>query len=118
MAYLLDSNVFIRAKNEYYGFDICPGFWDWLDVAAERGDVLSVEAVYDELAPQLDDLAEWVRARANMFLDVTAEVVAAAQQVNTWAVADPQFTAAAKGTSQQRPTPGSWRTPSKAVTLS
>ena len=33
MAYLLDSNVFIRAKNDYYDFDICPAFWDWLEQA-------------------------------------------------------------------------------------
>jgi hypothetical protein len=31
--FLLDSNVFIQAKNFYYGFDICPGFWKWLDDA-------------------------------------------------------------------------------------
>lgn len=32
--YLLDANVFIEAKNRYYGFDLAPGFWDWLDAAA------------------------------------------------------------------------------------
>ena len=26
--YLLDANVFIEAKNRYYGFDFCPAFWD------------------------------------------------------------------------------------------
>lgn len=30
MAYLLDANVFIQAKNLHYGFDFCPAFWDWL----------------------------------------------------------------------------------------
>jgi len=30
MPYLLDSNVFIEAKNKYYRFSLCPGFWDWL----------------------------------------------------------------------------------------
>jgi hypothetical protein len=25
--YIVDSNVFITAKNLYYAFDICPGFW-------------------------------------------------------------------------------------------
>ncbi len=30
MAYLLDANVFIEAKNRHYGFDFCPAFWDWL----------------------------------------------------------------------------------------
>lgn len=96
MAYLLDSNVFIRAKNEYYGFDICPGFWDWLDAASQQGDAMSVEAVYDELAPQADPLAEWVRGRRPMFQEATGEIVAAAQQVNAWAFAHPDFSPEAK----------------------
>ena len=28
-SYLLDSNLFIQAKNHRYGFDFCPAFWDW-----------------------------------------------------------------------------------------
>ena len=28
MAYLLDSDVFIRAKNLHYGLDFCPAFWN------------------------------------------------------------------------------------------
>lgn len=31
MRYLLDTNVFIQARNLHYGFDFCPAFWDWLD---------------------------------------------------------------------------------------
>lgn len=30
MAYLLDADVFIRAKNLHYGFDFCPAFWESL----------------------------------------------------------------------------------------
>lgn len=30
MAYLLDANTFIQAKNLQYGFDFCPAYWDWL----------------------------------------------------------------------------------------
>jgi Domain of unknown function (DUF4411) len=30
MAYLLDADVFIQAKNLHYGLDFCPAFWDWL----------------------------------------------------------------------------------------
>lgn len=37
MAYLLDTNVFIAAKNLHYGFDICPGFWSWLDQVGRAG---------------------------------------------------------------------------------
>ena len=38
MAYLLDANVFIAAKNLHYGLDFCPAFWDWLiaGLACER----------------------------------------------------------------------------------
>ncbi len=28
--YLVDSDVLITAKNLYYAFDICPGFWKCL----------------------------------------------------------------------------------------
>jgi hypothetical protein len=49
MAYLLDANVFIAAKNNHYGFDFCPAFWEWLDAANGFGTVQSVERVYDEL---------------------------------------------------------------------
>ncbi len=49
MAYLLDSDVFIRAKNDHFGFDFCPAFWDWLVLAHYEDTVASVEAVYREL---------------------------------------------------------------------
>lgn len=26
--YIVDSDDFITAKNRYYAFGICPGFWD------------------------------------------------------------------------------------------
>ena len=38
MSYLLDSDVFIQAKNLHYGFDVCPAFWDWFIAAALAGD--------------------------------------------------------------------------------
>ncbi len=59
MAYLLDADAFIRAKNLHYGFEICPGFWDWLVTANERGIVFSIEKVADEVAAGDDDLAIW-----------------------------------------------------------
>ena len=37
MAYLLDADVFIRAKNLHYGLDFCPAFWDYLVAQAHAG---------------------------------------------------------------------------------
>ena len=45
MAYLLDANVFIQAKNLHYGFDFCPAFWDWLIRQNQAGEVFSIEKV-------------------------------------------------------------------------
>ena len=39
MAYLLDANIFIQAKNLHYGFDFCPAFWEWLVAANAEGRV-------------------------------------------------------------------------------
>ena len=39
MAYFLDADVFIQAKNLHYGFDLCPAFWDWLIAQNRTGQV-------------------------------------------------------------------------------
>ncbi|MCK5241202.1 DUF4411 family protein, partial [bacterium] len=56
MAYLLDANIFIQAKNLYYGLDFCPAFWDWLirNNASKR--VFSIERVGDEIEAGSDEL--------------------------------------------------------------
>lgn len=59
--YLLDTNIMIEAKNRYYGFDICPGFWDWLENSHARGRVFSINAVRDEIVGAQDDLSKWVQ---------------------------------------------------------
>ncbi len=61
--YLLDSNVFIEAARRYYAYDICPGFWEWLDLACPGEDVYSIKPVYEELVRGSDDLATWVKGR-------------------------------------------------------
>jgi Domain of unknown function (DUF4411) len=49
MPYLLDTNVFIQAKNLHYGMDFCPAFWDWLVQSNAAGRVFSIEKVGDEI---------------------------------------------------------------------
>lgn len=67
MTYLLDANVFIEAKNRYYAFDICPGFWDWMDHIVNDGDLMSIVMVRDELIKGNDELAEWIEDRKDEF---------------------------------------------------
>ncbi len=61
MALCLDANVFIQASRGRYPMDIFPGFWDALVDAGKRGDLFSIEAVYDELKDSDDELAAWAK---------------------------------------------------------
>ena len=45
--YLLDSNVFIQAKNSHYGLDFVPAFWDWLIKENKAGHVANIKQVED-----------------------------------------------------------------------
>jgi hypothetical protein len=86
MAYLLDANVFISAKNLHYGFDFCPAFWQWLDDRNGDGAVFSVEKVGDEVRAGGDDLSTWAAARgATFFLPISPGVVASLAAVSAWA---------------------------------
>jgi hypothetical protein len=86
MAYLLDADVFIRAKNLHYGLDFCPAFWDWLVEHNASGTVFSVERVGDEVQAVADELSEWAEARGTgFFLRPDATAFPALAAVSSWA---------------------------------
>lgn len=86
MAYLLDANVFIQAKNLHYGLDFCPAFWDWLVEKNGVGEVASIEKVADELAAGEDELTDWVEQRGKgFFVPPDNAVVPALTLVSVWA---------------------------------
>jgi len=68
LKYLLDANTYIQAKNQYYGMDICPAYWDWLDQQFQWGIVDSVDMIGKELKDGNDELAEWVKMRPEHFI--------------------------------------------------
>lgn len=85
MAYLLDADVFIRAKRDHYRFAVCPGFWDWLLQANRSGRVFSIDKVQRELKNGTDDLAAWAEERStSFFLEGDAPVAEAAKRVSVW----------------------------------
>ena len=61
--YLVDSDVFITAKNLYYAFDICPGFWKSVVHHHRAGRVFSIDRVRNELLAghKTEDIVQWVR---------------------------------------------------------
>ena len=86
MAYLLDSDVFIQAKNLHYGFDFCPAFWDWLQVENSAAKVFSIERVGDELTAGTDELSDWAAQRdGKFFLTPSPKMLGSLGKVSAWA---------------------------------
>jgi len=62
--YLLDTNIFIQAKNSYYAFDIAPSFWEKLNQLAEDNIFSVIDHVKRELTKSRsnpDDIHNWIR---------------------------------------------------------
>ncbi|MGZ8309122.1 MAG: DUF4411 family protein [Rhodoplanes sp.] len=86
MAYLLDANVFIQAKNLHYGLDFCPAFWEWLIANNKGANVFSIEKVGDEIAAGGDDLSDWAgNCGDGFFLKPDAALLPAPGTVSAWA---------------------------------
>lgn len=84
--YLLDSNVFIEAKNRYYGFDLAPGFWEWLDTNGSDGVIGSIVPVKDELTRGTDELAKWAKRRPSIFRAIDDAVTPKLTELSSWAI--------------------------------
>lgn len=86
MAFLLDADTFIAAKDSYYGMDFCPAYWDWLAQANIAGRVFSIEKVKGELVAGADALSTWASAKDDhFFLAPDAATLPAFATVSNWA---------------------------------
>lgn len=98
---VLDSDVFIAAKNSYYAFKICPGFWDSLIHHHKIGNVCSIDRVRAELLAgrETEDLVRWVKRDLlpAFFMDTSEQaVVDAYGQVMLWVQRNAQYLDQAK----------------------
>lgn len=60
MLYLLDSNVLIRAHEDYYPLDRVGPFWDWLIEQAEAGHAKMPFEIHDEISQGQGPLHDWI----------------------------------------------------------
>lgn len=70
MLFLLDTDVLIEAKNQYYPIDRVPQFWVWILHNATHEHIKIPIKVIDEILRGNDELTQWVRSnRAILELD-------------------------------------------------
>ena len=99
--YVVDSDVFITAKNLYYSFDICPGFWKSVVHHHREGRVFSVDRVRSELlaGPRTEDLVRWVgdEVPEGFFVPVDIDgVVSVYTDIMMWVQRHPKYLDLAK----------------------
>ena len=97
MIYLLDTNIFIAAKNEL-PMDVYPSFWRALSQLATNGSFKSIKKVEDEIRKGKDELVNWIdnNLPKDFFIDENAETLVALSTVSQWATMSRVYTQAAK----------------------
>ncbi|HUO06618.1 MAG TPA: DUF4411 family protein [Candidatus Binataceae bacterium] len=95
--YVLDANVFMEAARRYYAFDLVPAFWQALIDNAQKGRLLSIDRVRDEVSYP-DELAKWSKGSFHPWFVSTgeAEILQAYRQIMRWAQAQSQYSNGAK----------------------
>ncbi len=97
MSYLLDADVLIQAHKLHYGFDFCPGFWDWIVRMHQRGEVHSILAIRNDIATGGDQLADWVNELdQGFFLQPDSMSLEALGSITDWVDAHKLYSVAAK----------------------
>ncbi|RJU00835.1 DUF4411 family protein [Arthrobacter frigidicola] len=92
--YIFDSNAFIAASRQHYGFDIAPGFWSWVCDGKLSGAASSSKWVKGEIdagnRPLDEDLLkQWASVvRPDFWLDDSVGVASAMGELTAW-VTDP-----------------------------
>ncbi|MFN8565705.1 MAG: DUF4411 family protein [Anaerolineae bacterium] len=85
MAHLLDANCFIEPFLHYYGFDVCPGYWSWIEQQNVAGELFSIDKIKDELTEKGDDLSDWADTKDDtFFLPVDNATLVEYARIITW----------------------------------
>ena len=58
--FLIDSNALITPFQQYYPFDLVPGFWGQVKVGIDTGKIIIASKVFDEVITGGDDLSSWI----------------------------------------------------------
>lgn len=84
--YLLDTDVLISAKNSYYSFKLCPGFWDCLIIFSKKRRICSIDKVRKEIQRGNDDLKLWVDKLNDFFYDTSkdSDVLTHYKEIIAW----------------------------------
>lgn len=68
MAFSVDTSGWLDGWHRYYPRDVFPTLWVAIEERIDRGEIISSEEVYVELARKDDDLHDWIKGRKKMLI--------------------------------------------------
>jgi hypothetical protein len=74
--YCIDTSALIWAMKRTYPMDIAPAFWAKFSEAVKNGQIISTEAVLDEISKTDDDLYAWAKSQDGLFISISDDVAA------------------------------------------
>lgn len=84
--FIIDSNFFIQAYRINYPLDVVPSFWVKVKELAEKGLIISIDKVWNELHQNKDDLTLWCEDNLpNDFFKDTSQIINDYVKVSIWA---------------------------------
>jgi len=87
VAYLIDANVLIQAKNAHYSFSFCPAFWDWMLAANSADKLFIVPQVLAEIAKGKDQLKNWCGIHGSLKCPSHPTLSSSRSKIANWVVA-------------------------------
>ena len=86
MAYIFDTNIFIRSKHEM-PMDLWPTFWTKIAGMINSGNVFSIIQVKGEIDKGGDELTDWMKdnAPAGFYIENEPDVMVKYGEVMNWA---------------------------------
>lgn len=86
MAYIFDTNIFIRSKHEL-PVDVWPTFWREIAGLIQSGQIFSSIKVKEEIERGGDELTDWMRNNVvpNFYIPIEQDVLRKYADVTNWA---------------------------------
>jgi hypothetical protein len=85
LTYLIDSSALIEPHKRIFSFDVCPGYWDWLESALASGKVRCIHEVRSQILAGDDRLKDWVKGLPGSYFEkIDAKRAASMATVSAW----------------------------------
>lgn len=96
MAYLFDTNILIRSKNEM-PLDIWPTFWGKMEYLINSGCIFTSIKVKEEINKQEDELLEWLTNHTpkDFYIPIDNDILNVYGDIQRWASSLNRFTSSA-----------------------